>query len=394
MKTKNLIVLLVIAVVLGGVAMWSQRSKEEPSEMIGQLVLGELPLNDIATIVVTTPSSTSRLAKANEIWVSEDAYSYPADFVRIKAAMLKLGDLKVGQVVEVEAGGRGAMKMLLPTSGPDGGTLVEMLDVSDRRVGALLIGESRKRSGGAQGQFGGTPDGQFVSPDEGKTVVLVKDNLYEFDSADDWIEKELVSVPGTDVTSVRITGPEREVLELGLADGGADLVLATLGAKEEMDSSKVNGIKSALSYLRFEAVADPALSDADLGMDRPVEFVSTTQNGEIYTVQIGAKSPDSENRYARVRVALQPVEPVAEAAPDGEQTAEEIQAAAAEKTRHAEERAKQELKVAELNKKLAPWTYLLASYKSDTMLSTRDQIVKAIEEEAPESPEAGTPETE
>ena len=53
-----------------------------------------------------------------------------------------------------------------------------------------------------------------------------------------------------------------------------------------------------------------------------------------------------------------------------------------EKTRHAEERAKQELKVAELNKKLAPWTYLLASYKSDTMLSTRDQIVKTIEEEA------------
>jgi hypothetical protein len=386
MKTKNLIILLVVAVVLGLVAMWSQRSEEEPSDMIGQLVLGELPLNDIATIVVTTPGSTSRLAKADEVWVSEDTYGYPADFTRIKAAMLKLGDLKIGQMVEADAGSKAAMKMVLPTSSPEGGMLVELFDAGGQNLGTLLIGESRKRSGGAQGQFGGRPDGQFVSSDEGATVVLVKDNLYEFGSAGDWIAKELVSVPGTDVRSVRITGPERTILALGLAEGGADLVLAELGEKEEMDSSKVNGIKAALSYLRFEGVADPTLSNTDLGMDRPVEFVSTTQNGEIYTVQIGAQSPDSENRYARIRVALQPVEPAAEAAPDGEQTAEEIQAAAAEKTRHAEERAKQELKVAELNKKLAPWTYLLASYKSDTMLSTRDQIVKTIEEEAPDTP--------
>jgi hypothetical protein len=315
------------------------------------------------------------------VWVSESDYNYPADFTRIKSAVVKIAELKIGQVVEAEAGDKAAMKMVSPVDSPDGGTLIEMSDAGGTRLSALLIGETRKRTGGAQGRFGGYPDGQFVSPDGGDTVYLVTDNLYEFNRGADWLEKELVSVPATEVASVRISGPERDSLELSVAEGGSDLVLAELGKEEEMDIASANSIKSALSYLRFESVADPSLSDEDLGLDTPVTFVATTMKGEIYTVQIGAKAPDSDDRYARIRVALAPAAEDEEPTGEEELTDEEKQAAAEEKTRQAEERAQQELKVAELNAKLGPWTYTLGSYKSDTMLSTREQVVKAIEEE-------------
>jgi hypothetical protein len=382
MKAKNLIVLLIVAVVLGGVAILTQRSEEEPSDMIGELVMGELPMNDIAAITITSPDGSSKLAKSADVWVSETDFNYPADFNRIKAAILKLAELTVGQVVDAEAGDKAAMKMVSPADSPDGGTLVEMMDGSGKQMASLLVGETRKRSDDSQGRFGGYPDGQFVSPDGGDTVYLVKDNLYEFNRATDWLDKQLLSVTAADVASVRIDGPDRDALELAVAEGGSDLAVAELGEKEEMDTSQVSSIKSALSYLRFESVADPALADTESGMDKADTFVVTTRKGEIYTVQIGAKVPDSENRYARMSVALEPAAADESAEADAEQTGEEQQAAEEEKARKAEERAQLEQQVADLNAKLGPWTYVIASYKSDTMTSTRDQVVKAVEEES------------
>ncbi len=384
MKAKNLIILLIVAVVLGGVAMLTQRSDEKPSDMIGDLVLGDLPLNDIAVITITSPEGSSRLARAADVWVSETDFSYPADFNRIKSAILKVSELKVGQVVDAEGGDRAAMKMVSPVGGSGGGTLVEMLDASGKQIASLLVGETRKRAGENQGRFGGYPDGQFVSPDSGETVYLVKDSLYEFNQATGWLDKELLNVTATDVMSVRIDGSDRKALELAVAEGSSDLTVAKLGKKEEMDASKVNSIKSALSYFRFESVADPALADEATGLDDPDTFVVTTKKGEIYTVQIGSQTPDSQNRYARVAVALDPAtaEEIVEA--DAEQTDEEKQAAEAEKERKAEERAQIEQQVADLNAKLGPWTYVVASYKSDTMRSTRDTVVKTVEDEKKE----------
>ncbi len=387
MKAKNLIVLLIVAVVLGGLALLTQRSDEEPSDRIGTLVLGELPINDIAAIAVTTPDGSSRLARVADVWVSETDFNYPADFNRIKSAILKVSELKVGQVVEAEADDKATMKMVSPLDSPDGGTLVELRDASGNAVASLLVGEARQRSDDSQGRFGGYPDGQFVSPDGGTTIYLVKDNLHEFSRASDWLNKELVSVTGTDVTSVRLAGPDREAIDLAVAEGGPDLVLAGLGEKEEMDASVVNSIKSALSYLRFESVADPALSDEALGLDKPDTFVTTTAKGEIYTVQIGAQAPDSENRYARISVALEPAAPEGTAGDETEQTEDEKQAAAEAKTRQAEARGQLEQKVVELNTKLGPWTYVIASYKTDTMRATRDKIVKAIEEKSDDDKE-------
>ncbi|MDP6490702.1 MAG: DUF4340 domain-containing protein [Kiritimatiellia bacterium] len=387
MKAKNLIVLLVIAVVLGGVAIWTQRSDEEPSDLIGELVVGELPLNDVAALVITTPDSTSRLARSADVWVSESDFNYPADFNRIKAAVLKVSELKVGQVVEAEAADKAAMKMVSPIDSPDGGTQVDLLDASGKQLASLLVGETRKRSGDAQSRFGAYPDGQFVSPDSGETVYLVTDTLYEFNQASGWLDKELVSVQGTDVTSVSIAGPDRDTLELAPSEGGSDLVVPELGKQEEMNATQANSIKSALSYLRFESVADPTLADDTLALDTPDTFVVRTKRGEIYTVQIGAKTPDSDNRYARVSVALEPAAPEASPADDAEQTGEEKQAAEAEKTRKSEARAALEQTVADLNATLGPWTYVIASYKTDAMRSTRDQVVQAIEDKSDDKKE-------
>ncbi len=387
MKAKNLIVLLAIAVVLGGLAIWTQRSDEGPSDLIGELVLGELPLNDIAALVITTPDSTTRLTKSADVWVSESNFNYPADFNRIKAAVLKVSELKVGQVVEAEEADKATLKMVSPVDSPDGGTQVDLLDAAGTPLASLLVGETRTRSGDPRNRFGDYPDGQFVSPDGGETVYLIAETLYEFNGASDWLDKTLVSVPGQDVKSVSIAGPDRDTLELALAADGSGLVVPGLDKEEETNASPANSIRSALSYLRFESVVDPALSDEVLGFDAPDTFVVRTKHGAIYTVQIGANAPDSDNRYARLRVALEPVAPDEPAPYDAGQTDEEEQAAEAEEMRKAEEHAALAQTVADLNARLGPWTYVIASYKTDAMRSTRDKVVQAVEAESDDKKE-------
>lgn len=380
MKAQTLIILVIAAILLGGTAILTQRSEDQPSALIGRRVLGALPLNDIAMVEIITPDGATHLAVSNGVWVSQQDFGYPADFARIKSAVLKLAELRIGQVVNADASDKAAMKLVSPINSPDGGTLVKLKNETGQPLASLLVGDTRKRSGATPGRMGGYPDGQYVSPDGGDTVCLITETLHEFGRNSAWLDQQLVNVPGNDVATVRIAGPARDTLELNVEENGAALTLDGLDEDEEMDTTVANSIKSALSPLRFESVADPALDDATLGLDTPATFTVTTTKGAIYTVLLGRTVADAGNRYARIRVALAPAaESEATANEDAVQTEAAQQAAAEAATRRAEERVNLEQQTAELNDKLAPWTYVIASYKADAVTSTRDTLVKAVE---------------
>lgn len=392
MKGRTLVILAVVAVVMIVAAVYVRRDEAVPPDAIGRLVLGEVPLNDIAAIVVTGSDSTTRLARVDNVWVSQNAHNYPTDFKRIRDAVIKLADLKIGQVIDVDDAERAEMKLLPPTAEAAGtGTLVELFDAAGTRLARLLVGESRKRQGGGGPQFGGPqfggyPDGQYVATDD-DSVYLVTENLHEFTrSASEWLDKELLNVPATDVAGVTISGIEGGAVTLRVPEGGSALALADLGEDEEMDTSRASSVKSSLSYLRFDDVADPSLGDEALGLDTPIEFKAETTAGTVYTVLLGGKVTDSENRYARVSAVHVP-EPETTPAGTGDETGDEAtdEAAAEDAARLAEERLKTATEVEALNAKLGPWTYVISSYKADYMTSTRDQLVK--EPEPPEDAE-------
>ena len=100
MKGKNLLILIVVAAVLVGLAVSSSRKQSRPvSNLIGTKLFSELPVNDVERIVVKSGSSTVEVVRAESEWVLPSRYGYPANFSKIRDALLKLADMKIGQVL-------------------------------------------------------------------------------------------------------------------------------------------------------------------------------------------------------------------------------------------------------------------------------------------------------
>ena len=383
MKGKNLIILAVVAAVLVAAALWRTRKGEEaPPDLIGKPVLSELPVNDISKLVVVSPNNTATLVRAESGWVAADRFNYPAEFSKIKETLLKLSNLKIGQIVEAEPNQRAAMKMLSPTEAgvtnkAQAGTLVDLYGPANKLVASILIGDSRHRKpkeGGPMG-YGAYPDGQYISPDKGRSVYLITENLFELrDDPREWLDKELLNVSASDLTDIAITGPNRTEVHLARTNESANLDLAGLGAKEEADSAKVSSVSAGLGWLRFEDVANPALTPQQTGLDTAVVFRAVTKTGEVYTVKIGKAEDGTQNRYLRLEAAFQPVKEEPKPAAATSEKKEDEKAVADKK---AAERKQIEEHVKAFNQKFGSWTYLVASYKTDALTTPRDQIAKA-----------------
>ncbi len=408
MKPKNLIILVVVAAVLAGLAVLTKRDKGSSTpDILGNTILPDLPVNDVAKVVVQTEGATATVERVKGTWVATSKHGYPADFGKVRDGLMKLSELKIGQVARLNSEQCDALK-LHPPGEENGGTLLSLYDASGKELASLLLGETheRKPQGGAgpMGPMGGYPDGRFVSTDNGKTVYLVDETLSDLSSTTkDWLETDLLNVSGSDVMEVSITGPERPPVKLKRPEKGKTMELEGLAENEELKTSKMYSIESAISYLRLADLADPALSDEQLGLDKPVVFQAATVKDEIYSVSIGGSPESSSDRYVRIACAMKPSEPEPEKAVETEGQTDEEKKAAEEKAKEeaekkAKERKETEDKVKELNDKLARWTFVIESYKAESMLTKRADLVeekeeeKADEDEKAESPKPAEPE--
>ena len=286
MTSKNLNILVGVAVVLGVAAYFvASGSKPSAPKLNGKAILPGLNAADVARIEI---GDKLALAAGEKGWVVESLYGYPACRDKIAENLLKLTELKVGQV----ARGR-----KLGTE-----TAVTLKDASGKAVAELKLGDShsKKPTGQAAMYGGGYPDGRYVEFN-GETV-LVKDTLDAFDGdAKKWCETRIASIQSSDVTAVSYRrGDELVELEKGT---NSTWVLKGLGPKEELDTSKTYSLDSALSYLDFNSVADPKLTEAELGFSTGAVYTVTVKEGTNSVkrvAHVGNKVKDGTDRYFRL----------------------------------------------------------------------------------------------
>ena len=339
MTTKNLAILGAAAVVLGGAAWYcnSGRAVRAPS-IVGEKILPSFDVADVARIEIGGAKKVQLVAD-DKGWKLQSLYGYPADVTKIRENLLKLTELKVGQV----ANGK---KLASPAT-------IDIQNAAGKSLAALPLGEthtSKPKGQAAMYGGGGYPDGRYVEY-KGKTV-LVKETLDAFDGdPKKWVDTRIASVSASDVQSV-VFEQGKEKVSLTRKDSKWEL--AGLGPKEELDTSKTYSLDSALSYLDFNDVADPKKSDAELGFTTGCVYSVTLKNGESYTAKVGGKN--GSDRWVRLSATFKAV------------------------GTNATENAASEKKVKEFNDKVARWTYAVSSYSADNMSKKRADLVKAKEE--------------
>lgn len=398
MKIRNLVLLIMVAALLVGWAVFTLRPPKKPEiQLLGSKVLPELPVNRVHKIVLTTTNATLILAKGKDIWAVANRFNYPAAFDKIAESLLQLSELKVGQVVSTHGKGKSAFNLLDPTAADSikelCGTRVELRDENDGLLAWLLIGKPFMRAapgavsaGGpsAPWAFGDYPDGQYVLTGNDRVILVSQTFASLTPDAKNWLESDLINESAEELQEISVTGKEREPFKLSRAMEGASFALEGLKAEEgALDSAKVDQLSGALNFLRFDDIADPALPPKETGLGNPVLFEARTRSGRIYTIRVGnSLTNGTSDRYVQVAVIYQaPVESKAqepEVAADDKSQTNEV-AAIKTKEQKAEEAAKESDEAKALNERLAPWTFILKSYSVEPFLIKRAELIKKPE---------------
>ena len=383
MKGKQISILAVVAIILIVGAIKTSQKKADPAiDMIGTTVLADLNINSVDALLIVGASAHTTVERHDAGWTVKEKYGYPADFDKVRRSVIDLSELKVADVIDLAPEEFARLDIADPS--PDVDSKRVTLKSGDTVLGTLILGKEHSKQAAEPSGYGGYPDGRYVSLAGGKHVFRVSNPMTALgDTPIDWVDSDLLSIAATDLETITITGPNRT--PLSLTRDGTDLTLEGMGENEEGEASKLSTLGNALSYLTLSDIADPSISDADLGLDQPTEWVATAKNGTVYTLQLGSAA-DAGGRYLRIGVAY-PAHEAVEAAASTSTSNAVAEASSEQEATLAKQRSEAEA----LNSKLSAWTFVVAYHTGDAMLTTRDQLVK--QKEAPEDSEASRPMT-
>jgi len=362
MKSRQLMLLVVAALVLGGGGLWVLRQRsagfERSKTHMGGSLLGAFDGASVAAVRITQGSNSVNVVSDPSGWVVRERGNYPANITDLAAFVRKLAELKVTRPVKV-----GASRLPMLQLSGDGSTLVELLDASGKPVKSLRLGKQSTR-GGEDDMMGGggMPDGRYVQV--GDAISLINDPMGNAQPRpENWIAKEFIKVE----QPVRIEILHTEATNsftLSRTNEFAEWVLVDAKEGESLDKNKLFAFNSLMSGPSFtDLVLNPDI--AKLGLDKPTVARIGTASGHVYEIKIGA--PDGESYPVQVGVSGAPAR---ERTPGKDEKPED------------KERLDKEFKdkLAKLDEKLrteqalGKWTFTLGKWTVEPLLKKRSDL--------------------
>jgi hypothetical protein len=303
MKGKQLVILLVLGVVLGGA--WfitSKRNKASWSESgAGGGKIVDFPINDVAQVVIKTAGEELNLVKKADAWTVKERADYPASFEQVSGLIRKVWELKPVQDVKIGASQLPRLELVEPGKGDKSGTLVQFLGADGKALSAVLVGKKhlRKSDGGEMdfgggGGDGGLPVGRYVKTADGSKVSLVSETLDEIDPKPErWLAKDFIKIEGP--KSIAVSGPQTWSVSRESVSG--EWKLADAKPEEKLDAGKTSALGSILASASINDVLAP---DAKLE-DPTTTAVIETFDGFRYELKIG--KANAENHPVLVNVS-------------------------------------------------------------------------------------------
>ncbi len=379
MNRKQFFILLALVLVLGAWGLKQLRNQTSSwgggGGAIGQKLLPQFVVNDVAQIAIKRGTNELTLAKKNDLWRVAQRADYPANFAEISGLLLKLKDLKV---VQTETVGPAQLPRLeLATSGTNLPTTVEFRDAGGKAIKTLLLGKKHMKSGGQRSPMeeagdGGYPDGRYVmAGGASDRVALISDPLANLDpNPAPWLNKDFFKVERA--RAIAVTFPlATNSWKLVRETEGGNLKFAEAKPGEELDPGKASAAGNPFSSPSFDDVV-VGTSPEQSGLNQPTIVAIETFDGFNYTIKIGAKT--NENYFLNLTVT---------ATLPKERTVGKDEKPA-DKTKLDKEFADQQKKLGEklaAEKAFEPWTYLVAGWTVDSVLKERAQLLVEKKEE-------------
>jgi hypothetical protein len=377
MNRKQLTLLIVLAVVVGGGAWYvnSQRQSTwkrgsdsaEPNKLLKGVP--EAAINDVAQITIKQNTNEVNLSHSADGWSVKERGGYPANFDTISEMLKKLWDLKITRAVEVGPSRLSALKLTKSDA-----TLLDLKDDKGKSVVALTLGLPATKESPVDSQFGGGsfPSGRYVMRGEDlKTVALIGDPLSNIEpKPEEWLNKtwfKIEKIKNIFVSRKEATNSWKILRE---TESG-EWKLADLKAGESTDSGKTSGLNWLLSSPSFnDVIVNP--DPEKTGMTNVTTAVLETFDGLTYTIKLG--KPEGENYALQMTVAGNFPKERTPGKDEKKEDKEKLDKEFADKHKQLEEKLKTE-------KQFEKWTYLVSSFTVESLVKPRKDFLAEKKEE-------------
>jgi len=309
MKGKQLAIVLVLLVLVGGIALFLRNrntaSWSDTATTASGRVL-DFPLNDVSQVTIKEAGTELNLAKKDEIWTVKERADYPADFAKVSALLRKLWELKPVQDVKVGPSQLARLQLTEPAPGSTSGTLLDLKGAGDKRLAALLLGKKNFRNPDQPaGDDGGFAVGRYVMGQDGSNrVFLVSDTFEEIQmKPEQWLSRDFIKIDNA--RSMAVSGTTPAMKWTIVRDAAASpWKLSDAKPGEELDNAKVSSAASHLAATSFTDVLPPDAPVAETGLDKPSIVRINTFDNFVYELQIGKLTGENYPLLVSVKAEL------------------------------------------------------------------------------------------
>lgn len=406
MMQKRLLSLLLITVAVLGIGLiLTQRQQPvvQNEAQTGPLVPGLAEaLNDVNLIRITRAGDelVAELKRGDSGWTVANRHDYPADMGKVREYLIKLSEAKVREAKTSKPENYARLGVEdLATEGAKGlGVEIGGLKAPVKLIVGISAG-------------GGSP-GTFIRRQGEAESYLVSGDVIPEREGPNWLAREILSLPSSEVRAVTVTAPDKAQLKIEKPDP-AQPNYSVLGIPKgrELTSESIGNLTAAvLDGLTLEDLQPAADAAADAGATWSASYAG--YDGQVVDLKLWEKDgkhwasfvarideaaldawiaaekakADAARETAQAQAAAKAADDAKPAADAATAPAEPVVAAAdnaaaipepfdAEKAR-ADKLAELEKRVAELNARTSPWVYAIPNWKAANIRKKMDDLLK------------------
>ncbi len=397
MKTKTLMMLAAVTLLLTVVVLLMVRRPVEAPALPSRgadaqplLPGARAEMARISIVTLKRGANETVIEKRGSEWVLPAKDNYPADDNRVRTFV---GDVLQSTIAEMKTAKPDLYERIgvadIDAPGATG-ALVTLGDEAGKPIGSVIIGNASQAP--AAGSAAGDSDPRFFVRRSGEAQsYLARGNLNVVADPITWAKRSVLDIDASKVQSVIITHrsegqPDQTLTISRAAPTVQQFALENIPAgREAKDAFSAGRAAQALSAVQMDDVAA-----ARIDMTRPETTAEYHLfDGSVITARMLTHDAKKWWSFEASYEERPPPEMPAVDPANTDPAAAEAARAQADKDRFTE-RNTAEATVADLNKKLSGWIFVLPDYKAQSINMTMEDLLKPLASPATQPP-GGTP---
>ena len=275
---------------------YNSKDSQNPN-LSKQKLLEQLDTKELNSINIHADGSSLSLIQLEGGGWREKSMNYEADTVSIQDLLLKLSEIKLGDLVTKNGDYHKRFRLLDPPEN-DGdwkkdihGNSLTLLRGDGTIILSLLIGKKRKNG-----------EGQYIRHTGSDNVFLISEQISLNAEIDDWLNKELLTLDPKQIASLEIKSGDKRSFSMNRKS--SDAKWESVLKNNNTSTENLNNALERLSRLSFSKLYNNDLIPEDLlGSMEESLFVSLF-DGRIYTLKLRKNLQSNENYILNLRMGI------------------------------------------------------------------------------------------